>query len=193
MQKTLILGLLALTTGCATTGALRPHEVPGAWIALNASPVHLGDQNYSGQSFNQSRVGSQSWCSIVRVPRATSAAVRIEGLRNTERPTNQIRIDGESAMLPMLLSQGTGGSSLSAQMSTTWEVQLAAGPHEICVVAGRNDLNPADIDDFEFTALLLRAEGTSPAEIENRVIEVLPDVGRAPTEVAQRAPAGWNH
>ncbi len=191
MKKILILGLLSLATGCATSGALRAHEVPGAWVALNHAPVHLGDQNYSGQSFNQSNVRAQSWCSVLRMPRGAAASVRIEGLRNTERPTNQIRIDGESTMLPMLLAQGARGSSLGSQMSTTWEVTLTAGPHEVCVVAGRNDAVPGDFDDFEFAALLLRAEGIAPAEIESRVIETPSEVGRVPPEVAQRIPSGW--
>ncbi len=192
MKHAWILGLVAVV-GCATTGtALRPSEVPGAWIALNHAPVHLGDQSYSGQSFNQARVESQSWCSVVRVPRAAAVGVRIEGLRNTERPTNQLRIDGESAMLPMLLAQGSAGAnSLGTQMSLTWEAHMEAGPHEICVVAGRNNLNPADIDDFEFAAIFFRAEGVVPAEIESRVIENHPDVGATPIEVAQRTPSNW--
>lgn len=193
MKYAWIFGLF-VAVGCATTGtALHANAGPGAWVTLNRTPVHLGDQNYGGQSFNQARVESQSWCSVVRVPRATAAAIRIEGLRNTERPTNQLRIDGEPHMLPMLLSQGnTGGSSLGTQISLTWEAHLEAGPHEICVVAGRNDMNPVDLDDFEFAAIFFRAEGVEPTEIESRVIENRPDVRPQSPEVAQRTPAEWS-
>lgn len=192
MKYQWILGVL-VSLGCATTGsALHRQEGPGAWIALNTAPVHLGDQNYGGQSFNQARVESQSWCTVLRIPRAAAVAVRIEGLRNTERPTNHIRIDGTETMLPMLLAQGSAGlNSRGTQMSTMWESQMAAGPHEICVVAGRNDLHPTDIDDFEFSGLYFRAEGIEPSEIESRVIELRPEVRRASTEVAQRAPVDW--
>ncbi len=96
-------------------------------------------------------------------------------------------------MLPMLLAQGAAGpSSLGTQMSLTWEARMDAGPHEICVVAGRNNLNPSDVDDFEFNAIHFRAEGVAPAEIENRVIESRPEVGAASAEVAQRTPYSWS-
>lgn len=194
MKQLILLAAVAgtVSSACATTGALRAEQTPGAWIALNRSPVHLGDQNYNGQSFNQARVESHSWCTVVRVPRGTNVSIRIDGLRNTERPTNQIRIDGESSMLPMLLAQSTYTSSLGTQMASTWNARFEAGPHEICIVAGRSPENPTDIDDFEFAAILMRADDIAPIEIENRVISNHVEV-RGTTEVAQHTPFAWGH
>lgn len=172
MRRLTPLALLACLAGCATAPTPRPDAASTGWVALNRSPVHLGDLRYSGQSFNQARTESHSWCALVRLPRAAAASIRIDGLRNTEQPTNQIRIDGESSMLPMLLSQRAAGeSSLGTQTSLTWSAAFDAGPHEICVVAGVNPMNPTDIDDFEFSAILVRADGVSPREIEARVVE----------------------
>ena len=192
MKKLSTFVLLGLA---ACGGSLqRPGTDPdqaGSWMALNRGAVHLGDRNYTGQSFDQAQVSSNAWCALVRLPRAAACTLRIVGLRNTEQPTNQLRVDGESAMLPMMLSQTAGGGSLGASMSTSWDVALEAGPHEFCVVAGRNLNNPFDVDDFEFSALLFRADDLRPADIEARPLA--PSRGdNGGTETGQRTSWGGN-
>ncbi len=182
---------LALSTSIAlaSCAAARPQLViaqPPAerWVALTRGPVHLGDNSFSAQSFDADGARGPSYCALVHLPRAANAVVAVQGLRNTEEAGNRMQIDDHSVMLPMVLRQNYGASSATA-ISTSYSVTLEAGPHQVCVVSGPGP-TPGDIDDFEFSGLMLRADGIAPEEIQVRH-EIL-----APTAGVRREAARWS-
>ena len=165
----LALSASSLATGCAgrlSEGALYPRrDAPP--IELTDGPLHLGDDRATDQPFPTGPATCARYCSLVSVPYAAGAFVRVRDIRGSETLGNVLTVNGKGYPLPVTFERDPRGMTSNAMMaSPIQQVRLEQGPSEICLVAGQKP--NGDIDDFEVAGVDVFVDGMDPRDVAVR-------------------------
>jgi hypothetical protein len=159
--------IAAATIGCASAPPQLTPFPAGRAILLLDGPVHLGDNRAGGQSFTNGDAAAARVCSLVNMPRPTMAYVQVQNVRQTESLGDLLTVNGKPIRLPITLERDPRGVSSNATSASPVElVSLAAGPSEICLVAGQRPCG--DLDDFEVDQVVLFVQGIDEGEVSVR-------------------------
>lgn len=161
-----VLTSVAALVGCGGNASPTPFPAGKAVLLLDG-PAHLGDNRAGGQSFPNGEAIGARLCALVNLPRPTMAYLQIQNVRQTESLGDMVTVNGKPIRLPMTLERDPHGVSSNATTASPVElVSLAAGPSEICLVAGERPCG--DLDDFEVDQIALFVQGVDLDDISVR-------------------------
>ncbi len=168
-QSLALASLLLASVALPACGGAPPKLSPfpaGHAILLLDGPVHLGDNRAGGQSFPNGDADAARVCSLVNLPKPMMAYLQVQNVRQTESLGDLLTVNGKPIRLPITLERDPAGISSNATSASPIEtVSLAAGPSEICLVAGQRPCG--DLDDFEVDQVVLFVQ-SDPDEIAVR-------------------------